>query len=104
MKKLILCMMPLVITACSTPTQQSTVPMDMKAVQEYQQRVATGKTVTANSSESEEWELNQSDREPKVKVYRSYPYPRVYPTIGYHHGWGRGHHSGIGVGLGGFYY
>ena len=101
MKKLMLCMIPLAITACSTPVQQSSVPMDMKAVQEYQQRVATGNTVTS-SNQSEDWELNQSDREPKVKVYRAYP--RVYPTIGYHHGWGRGHYRGLGVGLGGFYY
>lgn len=94
-------MIPLAITACSTPVQQSSVPMDMKAVQEYQQRVATGNTVTS-SNQSDDWELNQSDREPKVKVYQAHP--RVYPTIGYHHGWGGGHYRGLGVGLGGFYY
>ncbi|WGE32342.1 hypothetical protein NYR60_01620 [Actinobacillus genomosp. 2] len=108
MKKLVLLILPLLVTACSTPVQQSTVPMDMQAVAEYQQRVASGNTVSekqkqrvAQQIEPDE-PLNQSDkRRSNTKVIHHYP--RVYPSVGYH--WGHRHrHSGIGVGLGSGYY
>lgn len=41
MKKLILIALPTLLAACSTPVQQSSVPMDMQAVADYQHRVAT---------------------------------------------------------------
>lgn len=95
MKKLLLCALPLAITACSTPVQQSTVPIDMQAVQEYQQRVASGNTVSvqqkqrvAQQVEPDE-PLNQSDRRPKVRQVQ----PVIYPSIGvgYYHGKGHFH-------------
>lgn len=97
MKKLMLCAIPLMLAGCATPDQQSSVPMDMKSVQEYQQRVASGKTVTAENPAVRE-ELNQSDKRPKVQVIRR-AYPAVYPTFGVGYGWGRGrYHSGVGLG------
>lgn len=83
MKKLIWVALSMLLGACSTPTQQSSVPLDMKTVQEYQQRVASGKTVV----KAEPWELNQSDKRPKVVVvtpaYHTHYSPfraRVLPT------------------------
>ncbi|WP_373820175.1 hypothetical protein [Glaesserella sp.] len=96
MKKVVLTVLSFMLAACSTPVQQSSVPMDMQAVEEYKQRVASGKTVDPN--DSEEWELNQSDKRARVEVYHHYPYPRIRPHIGYHY-YGR-HHSGVGVGFG----
>lgn len=64
MKKLIWVALSMLLGACSTPTQQSSVPLDMKTVHEYQQRVASGKTVV----NAEPWELNQSDKRSKVVV------------------------------------
>lgn len=74
-----------IIVGCSLPKQESTVPMDMKTVQEYQQRVASGNTVSDQNYD--ESDLNHSDKVVKINVYNNYP--RVYPSIGYHHGWGR---------------
>lgn len=95
MKKMILCTMSVLLAACSSPVQQSSVPMDMAAVQEYQQRVASGKTNT----QAEHWELDQSDKRPKVVVVERRP--RMYPSIHYGYGWGR-RYTGIGLGMGGF--
>lgn len=103
MKKLILTAMILGITACSNPVQQSTVPMDMQTVQEYQQRVANAKVNRAEAKQPETyWELDRSDKKPKVVVVQQ---PRVYPSMHYGYGWGRyhRHHSGVGVRLGGYY-
>lgn len=83
----------LFVTACSTPTQQSSVPMDMKAVQDYQQRVASGNTVSPTAKE-EAQELNQSDKAQKVKVYYHTPRARLYPSLYYQGGYG------LGLGLG----
>ena len=58
MKSLILVTLTLTLAACSAPVQQSSVPMDMKTVEEYRQRVATGNTVSATQSQNEE--LNHS--------------------------------------------
>lgn len=41
MKKLAVVIGGFVLAACSSPVQQSSVPMDMKTVQEYQARIAT---------------------------------------------------------------
>lgn len=98
MKKIIFCLIPL-LGACSQTVPQSTVPLDMKTVEEYRQRVASGNTVT-DKDEPEE-ALNQSDKAQKqraiqVPIHR----PRLSPSfgIGYSRGgWG---HSGIGVGFG----
>lgn len=94
MKKRILGVLPFVLAACSTPEQQSTVPMDMKTVQEYQQKVASGNTVNPNDKQ---WDLNASDRIQKVRVYHHHP--RVRPNVGYFHSWGS-YRSRIGLGLG----
>lgn len=99
MKKMILCAMGVLLAACSNPVQQSSVPMDMAAVQEYQQRVASGKTNT----QAEHWELDQSDKRPKVVVVERRP--RMYPSV--HYGYGNKHprlYSGIGVRLGHYHY
>ncbi|WP_249037281.1 hypothetical protein [Vespertiliibacter pulmonis] len=73
--------MPLILTACAEQAQQSTVPMDMKAVQEYNRKVATGNTVSPTAKQDEQ-ELNHSDRTTKIKVYRYYP--SVYPSLYYY--------------------
>ncbi|OOH90570.1 hypothetical protein BMT54_04645 [Pasteurellaceae bacterium 15-036681] len=106
MKKVVLCAVPVALAACSSSVQQSTAPMDMQAVQEYQQRVASSVSNKANAQQKAqkegEWQLNQSDNKPKV--VQVYSRPRVYPSVHYGYGWGRygRHHSGIGVGLGGW--
>lgn len=87
MKKLILLAIPFVLSACATPEQQSTVPMDMKAVQDYQHRVATGNTVDKKHPEAQE-ALNQSDRRAKSTVHYGAA-PVIYPVI--HYGYGYGH-------------
>lgn len=95
MRKMILCAVSVLLAACSNPVQQSSVPPDMAAVKEYQQRVASGK----NNTQTEHWELNQSDKRPKVVVIERRP--RMYPSAHYGYGWGR-HHTGIGLGMGSF--
>ena len=81
MKKLMLLAIPVVLSACATPEQQSTVPMDMKAVQDYQYRVATGNTVDKNQPQPKE-ALNQSDKRSKNVTY--YPaVPAIYPSVGF---------------------
>lgn len=80
MKKLIWVTLSALLTACSTPIQQSTLPLDMKTVQEYQQRVASGKTATS----TELWELNQSDKRAKVVVVeRAHRYPSQFRAHSY---------------------
>lgn len=96
MKKWILPALPVLLAACSTPVQQSSVPMDMKTVEEYQQRVASGQTVEAK--QTDKWELDKSDKQEKVVVIERRA-PRVYPSLHYGYGWGR-HHTGIGLGMG----
>lgn len=98
MKKFVLCFAPFVLAACSAPEQQSSVPMDMQAVQDYQYRVSTGKTIDKNNPSNNE-PLNQSDSRPKTIYVPTAP--RIYPSVGY--GWSR-HGSGIGVGLGSGYW
>lgn len=98
MKKLLLTLAPFALVACSAPEQQSSVPMDMQAVQDYQYRVSTGKTIDKNNPATNE-ALNQSDNRPKVVAVPVAP--RIYPSVGY--GWSR-HRSGIGVGLGSGYW
>lgn len=76
MKRILLAVLPFAFAACSTPTQQSTVPMDMKAVQEYQAKVASGKTVNPNAKQDDQ-DLNHSDRTQTIKIYNYGP--RYYP-------------------------
>lgn len=104
MKKIVLGAIALALAACSTPVQQSSVPMDMKAVEEYQQKIASGNTVSSTAKE-DPWELNHSDRREKVKVYHHYErVPVIVPHIGYQRVWGSSRSGGsIGIGLGGFY-
>lgn len=94
MKKLMLCSSIVLLVACSTPPQQSSVPMDMQAVAAYQHRVATGKTIDKNNPTNNE-ALNQSDR--RSKEVRIQSVPAIYPSVGYGYGWGR-HHIGLGSG------
>ena len=72
MKKLMLCSSIALLAACSTPPQQSSVPMDMQAVAAYQHRVATGKTIDKNNPTNNE-ALNQSDRRSKEVRIQSVP-------------------------------
>lgn len=88
MKKYFLFSLILGLNACSTPTQQSSVPMDMQTVAEYQHRISTKQTVDSNNPPNDE-PLNQSDRRAKSTqstILRPIR-PVIYPTIGYHHGW-----------------
>lgn len=99
MKKLVLIAMALGIVACSNPVQQSSVPMDMQAVQEYQQRVSNART-NQQAIQNEHWDLNQSDRRVKVVV----EHPRVYPSVHYgYYGWGKHHRHYSGVRVGRYY-
>lgn len=93
MKKRILIILPMVLTACSTPVQQSSVPMDMKTVEQYQQSVSIGKVVKANQDDT--WELDQSDKRKKVIIVEPRA-SRVYPSVHYGYGWGR-HYTGLGI-------
>ena len=88
MKKIIVVTMSVALVACSTPVQQSTVPMDTQAVHDYQQRIISKQTVDKNNKQNDE-PLNQSDRRSKSTVVTPVR-PVIYPTIGvgYHHGWG----------------
>lgn len=88
MKKIILSMMVIGLSACSTPKQQSTVPMDMQTVYEYHHRVNTKQTVNPNETPKDE-PLNQSDRRGKSTRVTTV-HPVIYPSvrIGYHHGRG----------------
>ncbi|WP_150539535.1 hypothetical protein [Actinobacillus vicugnae] len=97
MKRLTFIALSLVVAACATPPQQSSVPLDMKTVAEYQQRVASGNTVSAKQKqrvaqqvEADE-PLNQSDKRPKVvrQVVRE---PVIYPSIGIGYGYHRHRH------------
>lgn len=74
MKKLLLSTLVL-LSACSAPSQQSSVPLDMKTVQEYQQKIRSGNTVNPTAKEDDK-DLNHSDRVLKVKVY---PQRAIYP-------------------------
>lgn len=103
MKKLVLSMMAMALAACSAPVQQSSVPMDMQTVQEYQQRVANAQNnIRSAEKQSDFWVLNQSDNKPKIVVVHQ---PSVYPSAYY--GYGNKHprlYSGIGVRLGHYHY
>lgn len=90
MKKIILVTLSVALAACSAPVQQSTVPMDMQAVHDYQQRVITKQTVDKNAKPNNE-ALNQSDR--RSKSNGSFVRPVIYPSVGvgYHHGWRHRH-------------
>ena len=51
MKNIMLFGTILALSACSLPQQQSSVPMDVQAVQAYQQRINTKNTVDKNLSQ-----------------------------------------------------
>ncbi|QIM63442.1 hypothetical protein A1D29_09180 [Pasteurellaceae bacterium Orientalotternb1] len=104
MKKIVLALLPCIVSACSTSTHQSSVPMDMKAVEEYQQKIASGKTVDP-AAHFDDSDLNHSDRKPKVQVYHYYErVPVLVPHMGYERAWGNPRSGGsIGIGFGGFY-
>ncbi|QIM65635.1 hypothetical protein [Frederiksenia canicola] len=104
MNKIIVTLFVCGLCACSTPPQQSSVPMDMKAVEEYQQKIASGKTV-GPATHFDDSDLNHSDRKPKVQVYHHYErVPVLVPHIGYERAWGNPRSGGsIGIGFGGFY-
>lgn len=79
------------LMACSSkPVQQSNIPLDMQAVQDYQQRVATGNTVDRKAVKEDNQELNQSDKYPK-RVYQQVQ-PVIYPSIGVGMGYGHYRH------------
>lgn len=99
MKKWLLLGRTALLVACSTPMQQSSVPLDTKAVADYQQRIHNAEAGKATADKV--WELNQSDKRPKVVKVVVRPYPYASPSVYY--GWGRsgyGHYSGVGIRLG----
>ena len=82
MKKIMLFGAILALSACSLPQQQSTVSMDMQAVQAYQQRINKN-TVDKNYPVQKE-SLNQSDtRKREVNYYPAVP--AIYPAVHYGH-------------------
>lgn len=85
MRRLFVILISSLIAACYSIPQQSSVPTDMKAVRDYQQRVISKHT--ANSADQDNESLNQSDKRPKVKHYTLIVHPIVRPRIGldYHH-------------------
>lgn len=97
MKKWLLCGAASLLAACSTPIQQSSVPMDMRAVEDYQQQIQNAQSGKAAADKV--WELNQSDKRPKVTKVVVHSRPYLAPTVYY--GWGRhGYYSGVGLRLG----
>lgn len=86
MKKALLVLFPVVLSACSTPQPQSSVPLDMQTVQAYQQRIASPQT----NHHSNHWDLNKKEVEPKVIVieHRS---AKIRPSLHFGHGY---HHYG----------
>lgn len=93
MKKLMLAIFPILLTACTTPHQHSTVPLDMQAVYDYQKQITNAQSNTQAKSPNNYWELNQSDkRHTKVVVVRE-PH-HIRPT--FHHRMYY-HQHGIGV-------
>ncbi|MCU0107272.1 hypothetical protein E5343_08955 [Rodentibacter caecimuris] len=95
MKKLLITCPILFLVACSSQqvVQQDTGIYDMKTVQEYQARVASGNTVTAEQKAkaakdiSDPIKMNASDSRQRVIYQRT---PVVVPSIGF--GYYRGYH------------
>ena len=86
MKKIILLASILSVSACSLPEQQSSVPLDMKTVQEYQQRIISGNTVDKNHPVQDE-ALNQSDKRKREVYYSPMPMPFIISPISYGYGY-----------------
>ncbi|MDC2825307.1 hypothetical protein [Rodentibacter pneumotropicus] len=95
MKKLLMICSALFLVACNSqpPAQQDSGIYDMKTVQEYQARVASGNTVTAEQKAraakdiSDPIKMNASDNRSKVIYQRT---PVIVPSIGF--GYYRGYH------------
>lgn len=97
---LALSLFTVVLTACSTPPQQSSVPMDMQTVEAYRHRVSKGSASEVKAPKALPDEpLNQSDMRKKRQANQPRLQPVIRPHIGYHLGRGHhGHYSGIGIG------
>ncbi|BFU59381.1 MULTISPECIES: hypothetical protein [Rodentibacter] len=96
MKKLLMTFPIVFLVACSsTQPQQDNGIYDMKTVQEYQARVASGNTVTAEQKANaardidDPIKVNASDSRPKVRYRQSVPVV-VMPSVGF--GYYRGYH------------
>lgn len=95
MKGLILSTIAAGLVACSSPVQQSSVPMDMQTVQEYQTRIASAKNNAQSAiRQGQHWDLDKNDRTKKILMLQQ-------PHIHYGYAWGRHHrhYSGISLGL-----
>ena len=94
MKKLLIALPVLFVAACSSQQpQQDNGIYDMKAVQEYRARVASGNTVTAEQKAraakdiEDPIKMNVSDTCPKSVSYQRAPVA-IVPSVGfgyYHH-------------------
>lgn len=91
-KRLIGFSIAFLVSCSSEPVQQDTGIYDMKTVQEYHARVASGNTVTAEQKArvakdiDDPIKMNASDTRPKV-IYQRAPVS-VVPSVGfgyYHH-------------------
>ncbi|WP_439287154.1 hypothetical protein [Lonepinella sp. BR2357] len=92
MKKIIFIIASMVLVGCTShpPVGQPQAPLDMKTVQDYNQKVYSGKTVPANQKVQQapvDMPLNASDSQPKNTTTRRSTLPVVLmPSIGYHYG------------------
>ncbi|AKD38013.1 hypothetical protein I926_03425 [Pasteurella multocida subsp. multocida OH4807] len=89
MKKLIVLSAGILLIGCTQQMPQGNVQMDMKTLQEYNQRVSSGNTVPADQkqaySKEVDHELNASDSRPKVQTRTIYrPTPMMFlPSVSY---------------------
>lgn len=80
MKKYLFALFPAMLTACTPPSQQSSVPLDLQTVQAYQQRIASA----ATNTQAEHWELHKNETTPKTVIIHHRPH-RPHPTFHYGH-------------------
>ncbi|MGQ0286513.1 hypothetical protein ACT2CV_04845 [Pasteurellaceae bacterium 22721_9_1] len=93
MKKVVI-ILSLFLAACSShqTVGEPQAPLDMKAVEAYNAKVYSGKTVQHKQVKETavDMPINASDSQPKVSTRGSSRYPVVLmPSIGYHYGYYR---------------
>ncbi|MDO5054518.1 hypothetical protein ACFSAV_10640 [Pasteurella oralis] len=91
MKKLVLLFAIVLLVGCAQKAEQTNVQMDLKTLEQYNQRVKSGDTVPVSKkqaySKEVEYPLNASDNRPKAESRPRYQQPSVVlvPSIGYHY-------------------
>ncbi|UAY76950.1 hypothetical protein K7G90_001143 [Pasteurella canis] len=79
------------LVGCTQKFEQTNVQMDLKTLEQYNQRVKSGDTVAASEKQAYSKDiqspLNASDNRPKVEPRPKYQQPSVIlvPSVGYHY-------------------